>query len=276
MFPRTLTYFVILLLFVSSAALAQPATGLPPFGSFSGGPFDTVNNANLNVYFKVPIINKAGRGQDLSYALSYDSSVWSPVSASGLQAWTPTAATTWGWTTVTNAPQALAGYVTFSTVQNGCPTNPPLNTQWYYWNTYSNFKYVDNLGTSRPVPSLQISDFQSGHGCGGGPGSTQTAAATDGSGFQVTVSTYAGLGYAYLVSAVTPNGTSLGVIGGPTGPGSSQDSNGNQIASNANSGVITITDTLGTAALAVAPGTPMTLTYTVKTENPGSRQNRKG
>jgi len=252
---------MVVLLLSSSAAFAQPVTGLPPFGSFSGGPFDTVNNANLNVYFKIPILNKAGRGQNLSYALSYDSSVWSPVSASGSQAWTPTPATTWGWTTVTNAPQALVGYVTFTTVQQGCPTNPPYNTQWYYWNTYSNFKYVDNAGTSHPIPALSISDFQSGSKCGGGPPMTQTMTAPDGSGYQVTASTWAGLGYAYLVSAIQPNGTSAGVIGGPTGPGTSQDSNGNQISSTAGSG-ITITDTLGTTALVVAPGTPMTLTYT--------------
>jgi hypothetical protein len=43
---------------VSNPLLGQPATGLVPFGSFSGGPFDIVNNGNLNVHFEIPIVNK--------------------------------------------------------------------------------------------------------------------------------------------------------------------------------------------------------------------------
>lgn len=41
-------------LFVFIAAVCslaqQPTTGLPPLGSFGGGPFDIVNLANLNVH----------------------------------------------------------------------------------------------------------------------------------------------------------------------------------------------------------------------------------
>jgi hypothetical protein len=253
---------VVLFLFVSSAAFTQPVTGLSPFGSFSGGPFDTINNANLNAHFEIPIINKAGRGQALTYSLTYDSSIWMPVYAGGTTTWTPTPLTTWGWGTATNAPGALMGKVTSTAVQNGCPTNPPLNNQWYYWITYSNFTYVDTSQTPHPVPGLTISDFQSGHGCGGGPPSSMTSATTDGSGYQVTAGTYAGAGYAYLVSAVKTNGTILGLVSGPTGPADSQDSNGNQITSSFSNGVITVTDTLGTPALAVSTGSPMTLSYT--------------
>jgi hypothetical protein len=36
------------LVLVSQGGYAQVQTGTPPFGSFSGGPFDTVNNANLD------------------------------------------------------------------------------------------------------------------------------------------------------------------------------------------------------------------------------------
>lgn len=42
--------------------LAQVATGLPPFGSFGGGPFDTVNLADLDVHLQIPIVNKPGSG----------------------------------------------------------------------------------------------------------------------------------------------------------------------------------------------------------------------
>jgi hypothetical protein len=259
---RTYAQIVSLSLLVSSTAFAQPVTGLPPFGSFSGGPFDTINNANLNAHFEIPIINKAGRGQALTYSLTYDSSIWMPVYAGGTTTWTPTPLSTWGWKAATNAPQAVIGRVTSTAVQNGCPTNPPLNNQWYYWITYSNFTYIDTSETPHPVPGLTISDFQSGHGCGGGPPSSMTSATTDGSGYQVTAGTYAGAGYAYLVSAVKTNGTILGLVSGPTGPADSQDSNGNQITSSFSSGVITVTDTLGSSALSVSTGNPMTLSYT--------------
>src|SRR5580658_8609493 len=82
-----------------AAAMSQPATGLPPFGSFSGGPFDTVNNANLNVHFEVPVFSRAGRGQSFSYSLGYDSSVWYPVTSGSTTVWTPV--TNWGWTGIT-------------------------------------------------------------------------------------------------------------------------------------------------------------------------------
>jgi hypothetical protein len=73
----------------ASAAWGQVATGTPPYGSFSGGPFDTINNANLNVNFRIPVVNKAGRGIGFYYLLNYNSSVWSPVSSGGTTAWTP-------------------------------------------------------------------------------------------------------------------------------------------------------------------------------------------
>ena len=41
-----------LVLASAEVVLGQVATGTPPFGSFGGGPFDTVNLATLNVYFR--------------------------------------------------------------------------------------------------------------------------------------------------------------------------------------------------------------------------------
>ena len=52
----------------------QTVTGLPPFGSFSGGT-DKVNNANLNVHFEFPILSRSGRRLSFSYNLSYDTSI---------------------------------------------------------------------------------------------------------------------------------------------------------------------------------------------------------
>ena len=87
---RQTILLAVLLAALPAITFGQPATGLPPFGSFSGGPFDTVNNGNLNVHFEIPIINKAGRGLPFTYTLTYDSSVWYPYGA-----WTPV--NNWGW-----------------------------------------------------------------------------------------------------------------------------------------------------------------------------------
>jgi len=71
------TKVLALILAVLPAALfAQSAAGLPAFGSFSGGTFDTINNGHPNVYFQIPIASKAGRGLPFTYTLNYKSSVW--------------------------------------------------------------------------------------------------------------------------------------------------------------------------------------------------------
>src|ERR1700721_1104594 len=92
--------FYLLFLISSSSVLApfssgQVATGIPKFSSASGGPFDTVNLGNLNVHFAIPVLHKAGRGMPFSYDLSYDSSVWTPVTVSGTKHWQPDS--NWGW-----------------------------------------------------------------------------------------------------------------------------------------------------------------------------------
>jgi len=75
----------VLAAFLSLAALAggQVSPGTPPFGSFGGGPFDIVNLGNLNVHFSIPVLHKAGRGVPFTFDLSYDSSIWYPVTAKG-------------------------------------------------------------------------------------------------------------------------------------------------------------------------------------------------
>jgi hypothetical protein len=96
MLSRMVAITLALGLLAAQVAFCQgPTTGTPPFGSFAGGPFDTVNLGNLNVHFVVPVLNKAGRGLPFSYNLSYDSSVWYPVGSVGNQSWTPVF--NWGW-----------------------------------------------------------------------------------------------------------------------------------------------------------------------------------
>src|SRR5260370_38199443 len=79
MFRRPFLLLVLLAL-VASVASAQVQTGVVPFGSFSGGP-DIVNNANLNVHWTIPIRHKPGPGTNFDYDVTYDSSVWMPVTS---------------------------------------------------------------------------------------------------------------------------------------------------------------------------------------------------
>ncbi len=152
MFRRQFLLFVLLtaLLFVAPSAPAQVQTGTPQFGSFSGGP-EIINNANLNVHWTIPIRHKPGRGTNFDYDLTYDSSVWMPVTANGTTTWQPVSATTIpGWTGLIPAGNA---YITYSVAysQGNCWNNGPVTYQ--QWN-YSNFVYYDSTGsTTAPAPT---------------------------------------------------------------------------------------------------------------------------
>jgi hypothetical protein len=102
------------LLFSALPTSAQVTTGTPPFGSFGGGP-DIINLANLNSHIAIPVLHKPGRGMNFTYDLSYDSSVWYPVSSNGTTTWQPVA--NWGWAGTT---QALTGGLTATNTNNTC------------------------------------------------------------------------------------------------------------------------------------------------------------
>jgi hypothetical protein len=87
-------FLLIVVALGAEAASAQVATGTPPFGSFGGGP-DVINLANLNSHISVPVLHKAGRGTNFTYDLSYDSSVWYPVTSGSTTSWQPVY--NWGW-----------------------------------------------------------------------------------------------------------------------------------------------------------------------------------
>jgi hypothetical protein len=80
---------------LAQVATTQVSTGTPPFSSLGGGPFDVVNLGNLNVHFSIPVLHKAGRGMPFTYDLSYDSSIWTPVTSGGTTTWKH--ASNWGW-----------------------------------------------------------------------------------------------------------------------------------------------------------------------------------
>ncbi|HKW16867.1 MAG TPA: RHS repeat-associated core domain-containing protein [Terriglobales bacterium] len=275
---RAQTFFACLLLILLTAfrpAIAQVTTGTPPFGSFGGGPFDTVNLGNLNVHMAVPIMNKSGRGIPFTYALTYESSIYQIVTTNGVQMWEPVTSignieSYWGWQ---GLGPVITPYVGYSLKQSTgqCFVFPSATLSSYSITSYSNFAYHDTAGTAHSFPnSFQyISGApanQSGGNCpanGPQPSTAQTASAFDGSGFSLTVQPPTG-GNA-SGSLVYRDGTvvSAPFLSSPpmtSSPYAMTDANGNKISFN--NGVYT--DTLGTSVLTVS-GTqpsPTTLTYT--------------
>jgi hypothetical protein len=82
---RSKKYFKITILFcvaflfatmVSPRASAQVLydgnNNLPPFGSYSGGDFDTVSLQNGNLHISIPVLTLPGRGKPLVYTFLYD------------------------------------------------------------------------------------------------------------------------------------------------------------------------------------------------------------
>src|SRR5256885_896790 len=93
-----IVFFALLLIVLTlwtSGLSAQTQTGIPKHGSFSGGPFDTINLANLNAHYVFPVFHKPGRGLSFNFDLSMDTSFWQPVTSGSSQTWAP--ASGWGW-----------------------------------------------------------------------------------------------------------------------------------------------------------------------------------
>src|SRR5258708_5167832 len=113
--------------FVATSASAQVPTGTPPFGSFGGGP-DVINLANLNSHITIPVLHKPGRGTNFDYDLTYDSSVWYPVGATGFQNWQPVG--NWGWASNSAFNSGSTGYLIYDGYTSYCvdPTDPTIIT----------------------------------------------------------------------------------------------------------------------------------------------------
>ncbi len=237
-------YVVVLVLFVCSlVSVAQVATGTPPFGSFTGGP-DVINLGNLNAHLAIPVINKPGRGLPFNYTLSYDSSVWSPVGASGSQNWQP--ATNWGWRGQT---EAETGYLSFYSSSARCP-NTTISQGLFYFQ-YRFFSYHDTFGIAHPFTGSAY-DYTE---CPSGSSSALNATSSDGSGYQLSYDPVAG-----TQSLTTRSGESLNVPDNSTaGAGTVTDRNGNQVSTTGN-GIFT--DTLGMTALTITGGAPNPLVFT--------------
>lgn len=239
-----------ILVALCGAAAAQAQTiGTPPFGSYAGGPFDAVNLGNLNVHFGIPIRHKAGRGLPFSYDLSYDSTIWTPVTSGANHSWQPAAS--FGWQGLN---PSFVGSTTYSVVfSTGTCFNGTQQTyqQW----TFSNFVFHALDGTSYPVGIGGVY-FQSPGGSCPPPGQQITGSPATVDGYKISVTALgAGSASATISDA---NGT---LINDPANtPPSFTDRNGNQILQSSG----TWTDTLGTTALSVTGAAPSNtvLSYT--------------
>ena len=245
---RTLATILFLALYVLPAS-AQVPTGTPPFGSFAGGP-DILNLANLNSHITVPVLHKPDRGTNFDYDLSYDSSVWYPVTSGSTTTWQPVL--NWGWRGQT---EVATGYLSYSqrTTNCGCTFDHGVCIPKGQTITDFNFVYHDNFG----VPHAFLGDAQAKWGSCGSATPSLTVTATDGSGYTLQFTGPATITY--------PNGEIINPpINNSAGAATATDRNGNQI-SVSSTGVFT--DTLGTTALTVSqsapsPTTPVTFTYT--------------
>ncbi|HEV2424665.1 MAG TPA: hypothetical protein VGZ29_07555 [Terriglobia bacterium] len=219
--------------------LAQVTTGLPPFGSFGGGPFDTVNLANLNVHLQIPIINKPGRGLPFYYSLAYDSAIWYPAGSQGSQTWTYINPT-WGWSRLSDGSTGYIGYS--ATTTNGTCS---VDHQFYSYTTYVYGPYTDAAGTNHGMFAQTV--YSTDQNCKASV-PTATYVSSDGSGYTLNVTN------TVIFAVYTASGTKIiPTEYASTRPsGEVTDTNGNSITVSTTNGVTTYQDTLGDTALTVS------------------------
>ena len=257
---------IIALWICAGTAAAQVATGTPPLGSFGGGPFDSVNLANLNVHLDIPVLSKAGRGLPFTYDLGYDSSVWYPLTSGSATSWQP--ALNWGWVGQTEGATGTLNnsYIYFCIQYYGTE----CYSVWY------NYVYIDPFGSPHPIALAAVSPGNTA--CNGQtmtiPG---TCISTDASGYAIYLTnTSISILQASGAQRCAQNSRERGhcgtlsnaVILPPqntnTGTAGETDSNGNEITVNS-SGQFYDTLSSTTPVLTIAgsgtPSSPTTLTY---------------
>jgi hypothetical protein len=229
------------MLLAAQVASAQVTTGIPPFSSLTPSSFDTVDNANLNVNFGIPIFSRAGLGIPFSYVLGYNSSLWSPVTASGSLGWT--AAPNWGWQGIT---AAQAGYVSFQSTLDSCTAGGTL----YYYPVYGPWFYYDAVGTPHQVNIYTTPGYSQ---CGIAAVPSASGTAIDDSGYTIVITSQ-------LVATVYNRSGMKFLVPLGSSPGSSSitDPNNNTISASVVSNLTTYQDTLGTTPLTVTTGSTST------------------
>jgi RHS repeat-associated protein len=250
---RQFFFVVCLVALFAEAASAQVATGTPPFGTFaSGNGPEVIDLANLNSHLTIPVLHKAGRGTDFTYDLSYDSSLWYPVTSGSTTSWQP--ASNWGWR---GATEVATGYIsnTFTYASSGyglfCKTS-----------TWSNWAYHDAWGVSHQFAGESDKYTGSYKYCGDSYSDGFSSTATDGSGYSIVVA--AGSGSLYTLDS------SYGkVINAPINSGSgtatSIDRTGNIISVDSSEhfyDTLSSTTPVLTLSGTGTPSSPFVFTYT--------------
>ncbi len=250
--PLRTMFFVVGLLTLSTASLsAQVATGMPVLGTFSNntGP-ETIDLANLNVHLTIPMLNKAGRGTNFRYNVSYDSSVWYPVTSGSSVSWQPASAL-WGWTSDTSLASGWVGIAEQHTVWYA-GVHPCYSNYYYY-------TYYDVYGSPHPFPGDTEVDGPNNYYCGGGYYPDDGDVTTDGSGYTIYVG-----GSPNVVTVYSKNGKNITPDKGAAAA-SFTDRNGNIISSDT-SGHFYDTLSSTTPTLTVSgsgtPSSPTVFTYT--------------
>ncbi|HWR14122.1 MAG TPA: RHS repeat-associated core domain-containing protein [Terriglobales bacterium] len=237
--------------FLAVSAFGQTVTGPAPSTSQQSNVFDSVNLGSLNVYFDIPVINKAGRGIPFVYSVTYNSSMWKKVAVGTSVSWQPT--TKWmGWSAIKPLPE---GYILSKSAQKKCT---PDGGGWYYYNEYTLSAYVDRSGVSHPFNLVLDTDFD--NECSPYPDWGQ-ASSLDSPALRISATG----GWPTAV-VTTPEGHILTVpvvsplqIPAPAAAILRKDDNGNKITTPDGANFI---DTLGKTALSISGTNPVLYTYT--------------
>src|SRR5689334_13151356 len=119
------TVCAIVILVAQSAFAQVTGGGFPPYGTFANSDFDTINVGNLNVHLTVPIFSKAGRGLPISYSMSYDNSIWTPVAISNWAwKWVP-ATSNVGWRATGDLTDSVT-YTLYQAPPSACGNGNPF------------------------------------------------------------------------------------------------------------------------------------------------------
>jgi RHS repeat-associated protein len=169
---RTIFGAILTVVLIIGSASAQTGQGQVPFGTATGGQYDTINLANLSIQVHAPLHSKAGL-LPLSYGFSVDDFVGI---AGGTSANGPGPIFTMG-------ASGVFGMGVF-------PTSGPVNagecSDLTYWYTYNGFYLLDNVGNYHSVP-LNVTVSNGVDGSSGCNGTTASAYATDGSGYNLQI-----------------------------------------------------------------------------------------
>jgi RHS repeat-associated protein len=242
---KKLSILFLLAVLATPLLSAQTATGAPPFSTMQSGAFDSVDLANLNVHFSIPVVSKAGRGMPINFNLTFDSSVWYVQTSGSSKFWN---FATSGWN---SDPQT--GYVTYQTRWSMC--YDASGTKWMHGIEYwYGFTYHDQFGVAHPFPG---ETWASAPDVCDPPDNNPsfTSQTGDGSGYKLQVTN----NYQPVVTSRSGAVVNMPLSGSG---GTMLDTNGNEITESTAAGVTTITDTLGQPALSISGTTAKTYTYT--------------